>query len=118
MFLKEELEKFQKDRPKSKELWQKALEVLPGGISHNIRTFGLHLIGGFPVFIKSSKGVQLKDVDDNEYIDCWNGHFAMILGHNPPEVQKTIKEYLVEGWHFGTKNYLIHFNIILNVLKN
>ncbi len=102
MFIKEELEKFQKDRPKSKELWQKALEVLPGGISHNIRTFGLHLIGGFPVFIKSSKGAQLKDVDDNEYIDCWNGHFAMILGHNPPEVQKVIKEYLVEGWHFGT----------------
>lgn len=102
MFIKEELEKFQKERPKSKQLWQKALEVLPGGISHNIRTFGLHLIGGFPVFIKSSKGAQLKDVDDIEYIDCWNGHFAMILGHNPPDVQKTIKEYLVEGWHFGT----------------
>lgn len=102
MFIKEELEKFQKDRPKSKELWQKALEVLPGGISHNIRTFGLHLIGGFPVFIKSSKGAQLKDIDNNEYIDCWNGHFAMILGHNPPEVQKVIKEYLSEGWHFGT----------------
>jgi glutamate-1-semialdehyde 2,1-aminomutase len=100
--MKEELEKFQKNRPRSKELWKKALEVLPGGISHNIRTFGLHLIGGFPVFIKSSKGAQLRDIDDNEYIDCWNGHFAMILGHNPPEVQKTIKEYLVEGWHFGT----------------
>ena len=102
MFIKEELKKFEKERPKSKQLWQKALEVLPGGISHNIRTFGLHLIGGFPVFIKSSKGAQLKDIDDIEYLDCWNGHFAMILGHNPPEVQKTIKEYLVKGWHFGT----------------
>jgi len=102
MFMKEELNKFKKDRPKSKELWYKALEVLPGGISHNIRTFGLHLIGGFPVFIKSSEGAKLRDIDDNEYVDCWNGHFAMILGHNPPEVQKTIKEYLVKGWHFGT----------------
>ncbi|MFW9879959.1 MAG: aminotransferase class III-fold pyridoxal phosphate-dependent enzyme, partial [Candidatus Thorarchaeota archaeon] len=102
MFLKEELEKFEKDRPKSEQLWQKALKVLPGGISHNIRTFGLHLIGAFPVFIKSSKGAQLKDIDDNEYIDYWNGHFAMILGHNPPEIQNTLKKYLVEGWHFGT----------------
>ncbi|MFX0081029.1 MAG: aspartate aminotransferase family protein [Candidatus Hodarchaeota archaeon] len=102
MFLKDELEKFQKERPKSKQLWQRALEVLPGGISHNIRTFGLNLIGGFPVFIKSSKGARIKDIDDNEYIDCWNGHFAMILGHNPPKIQRQIKDYLVEGWHFGT----------------
>lgn len=117
MFMKEELEKFQKDRPKSKELWQKALEVLPGGISHNIRTFGLHLIGGFPVFIKSSKGALLKDIDDNEYIDCWNGHFAMILGHNPPEVQKTIKEYLVKGWHFGT-NTEYQVKLADNIIQN
>ena len=53
MFVKQELDKFHKNRPNSKELWQKALIVLPGGISHNIRTFGLPLIGGFPVFIKS-----------------------------------------------------------------
>jgi glutamate-1-semialdehyde 2,1-aminomutase len=26
----------------------------------------------------------------------------MILGHNPPEVQQSIKEYLEYGWHFGT----------------
>jgi glutamate-1-semialdehyde 2,1-aminomutase len=26
----------------------------------------------------------------------------MILGHNPPEVQEIIKEYLSYGWHFGT----------------
>jgi len=102
MKIKEELEKFQKNRPKSKEIWQKALNVLPGGISHNIRTFGLDLIGGFPVFIKSAYGPYLKDIDEIEYVDCWNGHFAMILGHNPPEVQQIIKEYLSYGWHFGT----------------
>ena len=102
MFVKNELETFKKNRPKSNQLWQKALKVLPGGISHNIRTFGLPLIGSFPVFIKSSEGAYLKDIDDNEYIDFWNGHFAMILGHNPPEVRKKIKEFLVNGWHFGT----------------
>ncbi|MFX1502219.1 MAG: aspartate aminotransferase family protein, partial [Promethearchaeota archaeon] len=102
MFLKDELKLFQKNRPKSKKLWQKANETLPGGISHNIRTFGLPLIGAFPVFINSANGPYIKDIDDNKYIDCWNGHFAMILGHNPPEVQEIVKKYLAYGWHFGT----------------
>lgn len=102
MFVKDELEAFQKKRPNSIKLWQKATQVLPGGISHNIRTFGLQLIGGFPVFINSANGPYLKDIDGNKYIDCWNGHFAMILGHNPPKIQETIKEHLTYGWHFGT----------------
>ena len=60
MFVKDELELYHKNRPKSRELWQKALECLPGGISHNIRTFGLPLIGSFPVFIKSANGLISK----------------------------------------------------------
>ena len=102
MFIKEELKTFHKNRPKSKKIWQKAIEVLPGGISHNIRTFNLPLIGAFPIFINSSNGPYLIDIDNNKYIDCWNGHFAMILGHNPPEIQEIIKDYLMNGWHFGT----------------
>ncbi|MFW9822656.1 MAG: aspartate aminotransferase family protein [Candidatus Thorarchaeota archaeon] len=102
MFIKDELELFEKNRPKSKELWKKALKSLPGGISHNIRTFGLPTIGGFPVFIDSSNGSHLTDIDGNEYIDCWCGHFAMILGHNHPEIQEIIHQKLNRGWHFGT----------------
>jgi len=102
MFIKKELETFEKDRPKSKKLWEKAIKVLPGGISHNIRTFGLPSIGGFPVIIRSASGAYIEDIDENKYIDFWNGHFAMILGHNPPEIQEVIKEHLSYGWHFGT----------------
>jgi glutamate-1-semialdehyde 2,1-aminomutase len=102
MFLKEELQNFQKTHSRSKELWQRASNVLPGGISHNIRTFGLPLIGAFPIFINSANGPYLKDVDNNTYIDCWNGHFAMILGHNPPQVREEIERKLKNGWHFGT----------------
>jgi glutamate-1-semialdehyde 2,1-aminomutase len=102
MFIKEELETFKKNRPKSKKLWEKAIDVLPGGISHNIRTFGLPPIGGFPVIISSASGPFIEDIDENKYLDFWNGHFAMILGHNPPEIQEVIKEHLSYGWHFGT----------------
>ena len=102
MYLKEEIRIFQKNRPKTQEIWERALEILPGGISHNIRTFGLPLIGTFPVFMNSAYGPYIIDIDGIKYIDCWNGHFAMILGHNPPAVQEVIKEYLNYGWHFGT----------------
>ena len=102
MYIKEEIRTFQNNRPKSKELWEKALKVLPGGISQNIRTFGLPLIDAFPIFTNSASGPYLTDIDNNRYIDCWNGHFAMILGHKPPEVQEVIREYLSYGWHFGT----------------
>ncbi|MFX0059125.1 MAG: aspartate aminotransferase family protein, partial [Candidatus Heimdallarchaeota archaeon] len=117
MFIKNELETYQKSRKKSQALWQKALKVLPGGVSHSIRTFGLDLLGTFPPFISSAKGPYLKDIDGNKYIDCWNGHFAMILGHNHPEIQKTLQEYLIKGWHFGTlTEYQIELaNIIIEM---
>jgi glutamate-1-semialdehyde 2,1-aminomutase len=102
MFLKEEVRNFRQSHPKSRDIWEKALKVLPGGISHNIRTFGLPLIGAFPIFINSAEGAYLTDIDNIKYIDCWNGHFAMILGHNPPQVSKEIRDKLKNGWHFGT----------------
>ncbi|MFW9779971.1 MAG: aspartate aminotransferase family protein [Candidatus Heimdallarchaeota archaeon] len=102
MFIKDEVEEFQRKRPRSHELWKTAVKALAGGVSHNIRTFGLPTIGAFPVFVKSSKGANLTDIDDNSYIDCWNGHFAMILGHNHPRIREVILQQINQGWHFGT----------------
>ena len=102
MFLKSELKTYVHNRPRSKRYWEEAQNVLPGGISHNIRTFGLHLIDAFPPIIKSAKGATLTDVDNISYIDCWMGHFAMILGHDNHEVMKAVKEQLDNGWHLGT----------------
>ncbi|MFW9854700.1 MAG: aspartate aminotransferase family protein [Candidatus Thorarchaeota archaeon] len=102
MFIKEEVEEFQRKRPRSQELWKRALKTLAGGVSHNIRTFGLPTIGAFPVFVKSSEGANLTDIDGNRYIDCWNGHLAMILGHKHPKVQEAIVQQINQGWHFGT----------------
>lgn len=101
-FLKEELEKFTQKRPHSQELWKRSIQGIPGGVSHNIRNLGLPLIGGFPVFIKSGHDAYLIDVDNLEYIDYWQGHHSMLLGHNHPIVQQVIMNKLKEGWHFGT----------------
>ena len=101
MFIKKELKQYIENRPKSKKEWEKAIRVLPGGISHNIRTFGLNRIGAFPPIIKSANGAYVTDLDNNKYIDCWMGHFAMIIGHNHPEVLNAIKQQLERGWHLG-----------------
>jgi len=101
MFLKKELKQYIENRPKSKMEWEKANKVLPGGVSHNIRTFGLNRIGAFPPIIKSAIGAYLTDLDHHKYIDCWMGHFAMIIGHNHPEVLSVLKQQLEEGWHLG-----------------
>jgi glutamate-1-semialdehyde 2,1-aminomutase len=101
-FLKHELEKYLNAHPRSRDLWNRSIRVLPGGISHNIRNLGLPSIGAFPVFIKSAHDAHLVDVDEIEYVDFWMGHFALMLGHNHPLVQQSLREELENGWHFGT----------------
>jgi glutamate-1-semialdehyde 2,1-aminomutase len=102
MTLEDEIKNYKKLRPNSEQLWKRAIKALPGGISHTIRTFGLYRIGAFPIYIKSANGAYMYDVDGNQYLDFWIGHFANILGHNHPEIQKMIKDHLENGWHFGT----------------
>ena len=102
MTLEDEIKNYKKLRPNSEQLWKRAIKALPGGISHTIRTFGLYRIGAFPIYIKSANGAYMYDVDGNQYLDFWIGHFANILGHNHPKIQKVIKDHLENGWHFGT----------------
>ncbi|MFX0016448.1 MAG: aspartate aminotransferase family protein [Promethearchaeota archaeon] len=101
-FYKEELANFIQARPQSEKLWKRSIEIIPGGVSHNIRNLGLPSIGAFPVFIKSGHDAYLIDVDGLKYIDFWQGHYSMLLGHKHPVIQQSIKDKLEEGWHFGT----------------
>ncbi|MFW9905164.1 MAG: aspartate aminotransferase family protein [Candidatus Thorarchaeota archaeon] len=101
-FYKEELKNFIQERPQSQKFWNRAIQRIPGGVSHNIRNLGLPLIGAYPVFIKSGKDAFLVDVDDLEYIDYWQGHYSMLLGHNHLNVQQVVIDKLKNGWHFGT----------------
>ncbi|MFW9917914.1 MAG: aspartate aminotransferase family protein, partial [Candidatus Thorarchaeota archaeon] len=92
--------------PTSEKLWKRALRLFPGGISHNIRTFGLDRCGAYPPFMKKADGSHLWDEDGNEYVDWWMTHFAAILGHNHPAVREALQEQLTKAIHFGTPNDL------------
>lgn len=83
--------------PLSENLFERAKEVMPGGISHNI-----HYFPPYPFFIKKTKGSKIWDVDRNEYVDLWMGNYTHILGHRPRVVVQAIEEQLKEGIHWGT----------------
>lgn len=95
------LEKYNSRTPKSQEFWERAIKIFPGGVSHNIRNFGMPTCGSYPPYIARGEGGHIWDVDGNEYIDWWMSHYSLILGHNNPRVKKAIQYQLEMGHHFG-----------------
>jgi glutamate-1-semialdehyde 2,1-aminomutase len=87
---------YRQKTPLSGNLFKRAKEVMPGGVSHNI-----HYFPPYPFFLKKAKGSRIWDVDGNEYIDLWMGHYTHILGHHPEIVVEAIERQLEEGIHWG-----------------
>ena len=81
--------------------WERAIKVFPGGVSHNIRNFGMPTCGSYPPYIARGEGGHIWDVDGNEYIDWWMSHYSLILGHDNARVKKAIQYQLEMGHHFG-----------------
>ncbi len=87
---------YRQKTPLSGNLFKRAKEVMPGGVSHNI-----HYFPPYPFFLKKAKCSRIWDVDGNEYIDLWMGHYTHILGHHPEIVVEAIERQLEEGIHWG-----------------
>jgi len=86
-------------REKSRDCYQRACRVIPGGVNSPARAFGG--VGGEPVFIERGEGAYLIDVDGNRFIDyvgSWGPH---ILGHAHPAVVLAVSEALNRGTSFG-----------------
>ncbi len=95
------IEEYMSKTVTSKDLFEKAKKVIPGGETYQIRLFE-----PYPFYSASAKGAKLTDVDGNEYIDFWLGHYSLILGHGHPEVVKAVKDQLEKTQHFGTPHEL------------
>ena len=90
--LKDLVGSYKKKHKKSEELFMKARKHQIRGGSHNIR-----LYDPFPFFDVKANGSKVTDVDGNTYIDFWQGHFANVLGHNPPIVLNALMNYFQQG---------------------
>jgi len=103
------LSQYRERTPRSIELYQRSANVMPGGISHRYRHIAPH-----PFFMKAGSGSRIWDVDGNEYIDLWMGHFALILGHKPAVFKDAFEEIAQAGVHWGLPHeYQIQFGELL-----
>lgn len=85
-------EEYSVHAPTSAALNQRALKSLVDGGSHMSR-----LIDPFPPRIASAKGSYVIDEDNNHILDFWQGHYANILGHNPPQIIHPV----IDAIHLG-----------------
>lgn len=87
-------------RINSKILFEKAKNLIPGGVNSPVRAF--RAVGGNPVFMQSANGAYLTDVDNNSYIDLIGSWGPMILGHAHPAIQDAIQKAVIDSTSFGT----------------
>ena len=76
---------------RSKELFDRASAVIPGGAGSSARTvkFGWK---PYPPFIAQGTGSHITDADGNDYIDYLLGLGPMILGHRNPVVTQAVSD--------------------------
>ncbi len=84
---------------RSQELWQRALDVIPGGVNSPVRAMGS--VGLTPPFMRSGRGCRIEDVDGNRYLDYVGSWGPLILGHAHPEVVAAVQKAAEKGTSFG-----------------
>ena len=86
-------------RQRSRNAYQRAMQVIPGGVNSPARAFGA--VGGDPIFISRGHGPYIWDIDGNRYIDYVASWGPLILGHAHPAVLSAIEEVARCGTSFG-----------------
>ena len=84
---------------KSQYWHNRALKVIPGGVSSPVRAFSA--VGGTPRYFVEGKGSRIFDVDGNEYVDMVGSWGPMIVGHAHPEVVRRVIETASKSSSFG-----------------
>ena len=83
----------------SKQLFDRAVVRIPGGVNSPVRAFGS--IGSTPRFITKADKTRMWDEDGNEYIDFIGSWGPMILGHNFPPVREAVVQAAQNGLSYG-----------------
>ena len=86
------------------QLYERALEILPGGVSSPVRAF--RAVGGNPLFIDHGTGPYIFDVDGNKYIDYVLSWGPLILGHAHPDVVEALAKAAGRGTSYGAPSVL------------
>jgi len=83
----------------STELFNKAQNILVGGVNSPVRAF--KAVGSNPFFATSGQGATVTDADNNTYTDYVLSWGPLILGHAHPVVHDAVHTALDNGASFG-----------------
>ncbi len=98
--LKKIVKKYTETHKKSKELYDRARKIIPGGVEHNL-AFNFP----FPLASKKVDGCYMWTVDDVKLVDFLMNGGPTILGHNyPPHTEKVIEVIKEIGSCHGITN--------------
>jgi glutamate-1-semialdehyde 2,1-aminomutase len=84
------------ENPRSAALHARARQVLPGGVTHDVR-----LAEPFPLTVTRAAGSHKWDADGHELICYVMGHGSLLLGHCHPEVVAAVREQATRAFHPG-----------------
>jgi glutamate-1-semialdehyde 2,1-aminomutase len=84
---------------RSAELYERALNYLPGGVNSPVRA--MRSIGRAPLFIERGEGAEIVDADGNRYVDWVCSWGPLIHGHAHPQVVAAVTEAAANGTSFG-----------------
>ena len=93
------LSEYKKKTKTSAKIFAKSSKLHVNGVSHNIRFYE-----PYPFVVKSSKGSNLVDVDNNKYTDYWMGHWSLIFGHGKKNIKDALQKQIEKSWMYGTVN--------------
>jgi glutamate-1-semialdehyde 2,1-aminomutase len=84
---------------KSAKLFERALQVMPGGVNSPVRA--MRAVGRDPLFIDRAHGAEIVDVDGRSYVDYVCSWGPLVLGHARPEVVEAVTEAAARGTSYG-----------------
>jgi glutamate-1-semialdehyde 2,1-aminomutase len=84
---------------RSAELYDRALNYLPGGVNSPVRA--MRSIGRAPLFVQRGEGAELIDVDGNRFVDWVCSWGPLIHGHAHPEIVEAVTRAAQAGTSFG-----------------
>jgi glutamate-1-semialdehyde 2,1-aminomutase len=82
--------------PQSYQLYQRAVESYPSGVTHDAR-----YARPFPIYVTHALGTKKWDVDDHVYVDYVMGHGALLFGYGDPEISDAFRQCIGHGIHLG-----------------
>ncbi|WP_079529467.1 aspartate aminotransferase family protein [Halobacillus hunanensis] len=99
----EALAEFLSKTSNSKEFSANAKQVMPGGVTANIKAFD-----PYPIIMDQGAGAYLYDIDGNKYVDYLLSYGALMLGHGHPAVTHAIQSQMEDSgtFLFGTPHRL------------